>query len=100
MSEVAKDRLLAVGARFASYEHENATKRNPQQINHESLHQNIYDTNQSQQDLTQQQSASGKVPFWKKTSGKVPGRYGFGFIFCGDFSDAETCFGLDFSVFA
>lgn len=60
MSEVAKDRLLAIGTRFASYEHQNATK--------------LSEVDSKYRDQVAQNTQSAKMSFWKKNSGKVPGR--------------------------
>ena len=73
MSEVAKDRLLAVGARFASFEHAN----NPLKDNGTDQYLDRGSINANSNEVgTQVQAAGGyKMSFWKKTSGKVPGRY-------------------------
>lgn len=68
MSEVAKDRLLAVGARFASYEHAN----NP--LKDDGTDQFLDGGSMNPQAPTSEQSTGNKMSFWKKTSGKVPGR--------------------------
>ena len=68
MSEIAKDRLLAVGARFASYEHANKdNNKSDQSVDSGATHSNSQLSNNSS-------SGSGKMSFWKKNSGKVPGR--------------------------
>ena len=69
MSEVAKDRLLAVGARFSSYEQANA-------MNNEQ----VLSTTGSPPGTSQATSAqtSGKMSFWKKNTSKVPGRPVYG----------------------
>ncbi|XP_057297209.1 TBC1 domain family member 22B-like isoform X2 [Hydractinia symbiolongicarpus] len=59
MSEVAKDRLLAIGTRFASYEHQNATK--------------LSEVDSKYRDQAAQNTQTAKMSFWKKNSGKVPG---------------------------
>ena len=64
MSDVAKDRLLAVGARFASYEHANAHTNSELKCNL-----------QTSSNIPPPDSHAGKMSFWKKNSGKVPGRY-------------------------
>ena len=71
MSEVAKDRLLAVGTRFSSYEHQNSTKNIP--VSH------VVDSHQIETSVhpLNNQQVGGKMSFWKKNSGKVPGRYSF-----------------------
>lgn len=66
MSEVAKDRLLAVGARFSSYEQENATS---QQVGN-----NIPNVTKGNSHPTTEPPQAKKMPFWKKNLGKVPGR--------------------------
>ena len=68
MSEIAKDRLLAVGARFASYEHANKdTNKSDQNLDDGTLNSNA-------PILSSSSLGSGKMSFWKKNSGKVPGR--------------------------
>jgi len=80
MSEVAKDRLLAVGARFSSYEQENASRSNhttPQGgDNIPTLTKG--NTHIQSLDSTSQSHSTGKMPFWKKNVGKVPGRAVYG----------------------
>lgn len=66
MSEIAKDRLLAVGARFASYEHANKDS-NKSDLDSGTTNSNLQLSNNTS-------SGSGKMSFWKKNSGKVPGR--------------------------
>lgn len=66
MSDVAKDRLLGVGARFASYEHANA--RPTKDLKH-NVNTMPVSSNQNMP-----AEAHGKMSFWKKNSGKVPGR--------------------------
>uniref|UniRef100_T2M4P9 TBC1 domain family member 22B n=1 Tax=Hydra vulgaris TaxID=6087 RepID=T2M4P9_HYDVU len=69
MSEVAKDRLLVLGTRFATYEHENAKKNISNQLPMSSsiLHQSVANT-----------ANTDKASFWKKNSSKVPGRPVYG----------------------
>ena len=69
MSEIAKDRLLAVGARFASYEHANKDTNKSDQH----LESGVASSNAPPLSRTSQGS-TGKMSFWKKNSGKVPGR--------------------------
>ena len=91
MSEIAKDRLLAVGNRFSSYEQENATRGGhhgnngsdpaPSQMadncavasakHHVTASTVMPDLISQTQPSTQ---GGGKGAFWKKNSGKVPGR--------------------------
>lgn len=66
MSDIAKDRLLAVGARFASYEHANKDTSNDQQLESGTMNPNA---------PTLSSGGGSKMSFWKKNSGKVPGRY-------------------------
>ena len=64
MSEKAKDRLVAVGTRFTTLEHEN------QQHHHQPT------TTAKAKEKTTVPTPPSKVPFWKKGTGasKVPGR--------------------------
>ncbi len=61
MSEDAKDRVLAVGTRFTTLEHEN---------------QHVQSSCRPKEKPANQSQAT-KVPFWKRGTGtsKVPGRY-------------------------
>ena len=68
MSEIAKDRLLAVGARFASYEHAN----NPLKDTGSDQHLDGGAMNPNAPTLSS--GGGSKMSFWKKNSGKVPGR--------------------------
>ena len=63
MSQSAKDKVLTIGARFSSLEHENAARIER-------------DANQAiSKKSNQTGSTSGKISFWKKGTGnKVPGR--------------------------
>uniref|UniRef100_A0A7M6DPU5 Rab-GAP TBC domain-containing protein n=1 Tax=Clytia hemisphaerica TaxID=252671 RepID=A0A7M6DPU5_9CNID len=69
MSDIAKDRLLAVGARFASYEHANKDTSNDQQLESGTMNPNA---------PTLSSGGGSKMSFWKKNSGKVPGRLVYG----------------------
>lgn len=76
MSEIAKDRLCAVGARFSSYEHANNPLKDngtDQNLDGGALNPNAISSNQLVTSHT-----TNKMPFWKKNSGKVPGRLVYG----------------------
>ena len=87
MSEVAKDRLLAVGNRFSSYEQENATRVSNHATGSDTVSslatvpnkQHVSSSSSTMPDPSvPTQSSSAKVPFWKKNGGKVPGRAVYG----------------------
>ena len=66
MSEVAKDRLVVLGTRFATYEHENALKK--------SLNNQLSANSAVIQQPNLNTASTDKASFWKKNSSKVPGR--------------------------
>jgi len=75
MSEVAKDRLLAVGARFANYEHANNKAKSKQ----DNVDGSTSNTAAAAASGNTTGGGQGKMSFWKKNSGKVPGRYVYNF---------------------